>query len=114
MSDFKVIQTNILPDIKEIRLYPETIDHINEQHPEVPVHLPLMVDAIENTIVNPTHIESSHSNAYVFVDTGSTNGSGDPLRVPVKIVGDYSARVRTAYFASSNSTANVIWTRGDE
>lgn len=109
MSGYKLIYTNIIRDIKVVRLYDETIRHIMDQHPEIPLELPSIVAAIESAIAKPTHIEMSHSNSFVFVDQTSTNRSGDPLRIPVKKVDGASGRVKTAYFASPGATVNIIW-----
>jgi hypothetical protein len=94
-----------------VRLYEETVEHILEEHPEVPVLLPVVQAAVEQAVVRPTHVEKSYGNSYVFVDQDSTNQAGDPLRVPVKVVGQGSGRVRTAYFATTTAPAIVVWRR---
>jgi len=89
-------------------------DHIRENHPEVPIHLPSIQTAVESAIANPSHVEASYGNSYIFVDQGSTNKSGDPLRVPVKMIdGTSSGRVKTAYFASTESQKPIVWSRDD-
>jgi hypothetical protein len=35
-NDF-VIQTNVLPTLREVRFYAETERHIRENHPDVPI-----------------------------------------------------------------------------
>jgi hypothetical protein len=112
-GSFKVIKTGILSQLTEVRFYDETVDHVKAEHPEIPIELPCVSTAVENAIVNPTHVESSYSNSYIYVDGGTTNASGDPLRVPVKGVSGNSGRVKTVYFASGNTTPNIIWKRGD-
>lgn len=116
MSDPKIIRTTVISNVTEVHIYPETIQKIKEGHPEVPVELPSVEAAIENAIVNPTHVEKSYNRSYVFVDASSTNWSGDPLRVPVKVVGDEestSSRLKSAYFALADVTDLVIWQKED-
>lgn len=99
-----------MPDhVTEVRVYDETLDHVRRRHPEVPAELPSIAHAVAEAIDNPTHIEKSHSNSYVFVSYASTNRSGDPLRVPVKIVEGTSARMKTFYFASLSYDPEIIW-----
>jgi hypothetical protein len=114
VTDFKLVPTNILSNLQAVRLYNETLDHIQNHHPEVRFDLPNIGSAIENTIVRPTYVEESHGNSYVFVDETTTNWSGDPLRVPIKLIGEGSGRVRTAYFASTTGLKNVVWRRSDD
>lgn len=109
MTDYKVISTNILSSLTEVRFYEETVSHVKEEHPEVPIELPCVASAVEGAIKNPTHVESSYGNSVIFVDAGTTNKAGEPLRVPVKHVAGTSGRIKTVYFASGNSTPNVIW-----
>lgn len=114
MSDYKVIKTNVIPRFTEVRLYDETVEHVREGHPEVPLELPCVQTAVENAISNPTHVENSHANSVVFVDAHTTNRSGDPLRVPVKGIADTtSGRVKSVYFASTSSLVDPIWRRKD-
>lgn len=111
MSRYKTITVTVIPAITQVRIYEETVAHVREQHPEIPVELPSILYALEETIRNPTHIELSRPNSYVFVNFFATNKSGDPLRAPVKIIEGTSARVKTFYFASTTSAANIIWRR---
>lgn len=114
MSDYLLIVTSAYPLIREVRLYKETLAHVSQQHPEVPVELPALAMAVERAIQNPTHIEQSYATSYVFVDADTTNQSGDPLRIPVKIIDGASGRVRTAYFATSRVGQNrIVWRRRD-
>jgi hypothetical protein len=96
--------------IKEVRLYDETIQKVIAGHPEVRAELPVISYAVQKAIVTPTAIELSYSNSYVFVDHNSVNRSGAPLRVPVRGVTDTSARVTTFFFGTAPQ-ANVIWRR---
>ena len=115
MSEFKVISTSVIREVATVRIYEETIVHVKEEHPEVPIDLPSIEGAVAAAISEPTHIERSHSNSYVFVHDGMTNKSGDPLRVPVKIIEGTSGRVRTVYFASREAPAqSIVWRRDDE
>jgi hypothetical protein len=111
-DEFKIIKSTVIDGLEEVRLYDETVDKIRRNHPEVPIELPSLHAAVENAIIQPTHVESSHEGSYVFVDSETTNRSGDPLRVPVKPLGSGSGRVRTAYFAST-ATRPIIWRRKD-
>jgi hypothetical protein len=114
VTDFKVIFTGILPNVTEVRLYDETITKVTDDHLEIPIGLPCIDTAMTKAICNPTHVEGSYGNSVVYVDAETTNVSGDPFRVPVKIVSGTSGRVKSFYFASSNSTGKIIWSRGDE
>lgn len=112
MSDeFKLIKTAIFSSVTEVRFYDETLDHIQEEHPEVPILLPSIYEAVSKGLIQPTHIEASrtHANSYVFVDATSTNASGDPLRIPVRVVSGTSGRLTTVLFATGSVSATVIW-----
>ncbi len=113
MSDFRIIETSIISELKEVRLYDETIQHICKEHPEVPINLPSIVIGVEQAVANPTHVEKSYESSYVFVDESSTNSTGDPLRVPVKVIGERSGRIRTAFFASTSGPKEIVWRRSD-
>jgi hypothetical protein len=103
-DDFKVILTTAVPGLSTVRLYDETIHHVNEEHREVQIELPSMMVAIENAIKNPTSTEPSYANSVVFVDDATTNYAGDPLRIPVKrIAGTDSGRIKTIFFASTDT-----------
>ena len=111
---YRVIKTNVLPQLTEVRLYEDTVEKIARGHREVPIELPMMQDAIATAVANPTHVESSYRGSYVYVDAESTNASGDPLRVPVKPIEGTSGRVRSAFFASSEDNPEIVWRRGRE
>lgn len=113
MDEFVEYKSLVIPEIKFVRFYKDTFLHILENHPEVRIELPSVYGAIGKAIVDPSHVELSYGVSYVFVDFESVNRSGDPLRVPVKLVlPQGSARVRTAYFATVANPA-IIWRRGD-
>jgi hypothetical protein len=97
--------------VRTVRLYEETIVYIIEGNPEVPFGLPSFTHAISGAITLPTHVEKSYGSSYVFVDSESTNASGDPLRVPVKLVEGTSGRVTTAFFATTRGPREIIWRR---
>jgi hypothetical protein len=111
MDDFEEYESNILPNLGIIRFYRETFFHILENHPEVRIELPSIYKAIERTIRDPMHVELSYQGTYVFVDGETTNKSGDPFRVPVKLVSrGGSGRIRTAYFATA-ANPTIAWRR---
>jgi hypothetical protein len=103
--------TRVIPAITSARLYEETIAHIRLRHPDFPIELPSLTAAIERAVANPTHVEKSYEDSYVFVDSNTVNRAGDPLRVPVKVVAGTSGRVKSAYFASVERPGSIIWTR---
>jgi hypothetical protein len=109
---FIEIRTAVIPQIKLILLCESTTEHIVTEHPEMA--LPMLREAVVaavSTTTTSVHTSRTSSNSVVFVDAGTTNGSGDPLRVPVKIMGQGTGIVRSAYFASSKSHGDVIWRR---
>jgi hypothetical protein len=113
--DYMTLETNIIPQVTHVRVYQdELLEHVAERHPEIPLLLvPSFVAAVETAITNPTHVESSLvPNKYVFVDARTANASGDPLRVPVKLVDGTSARTSTLFFASPNYETRIIWKEG--
>lgn len=107
--EYRVFRTSILSNLREVRLYDDTLDHIRDHHPEVPIELPSVTEAVGRAVEMPTHVESSGERHFVFVDSKSTNASGDPLRVPVKLVEGTSGRIQTVYFAQTVTSRNVIW-----
>jgi len=113
VSGYRTFRSGILDVLKEVRFYDETIAHIEGNHPEVPINLPSLQLAVENAVSQPTHVEESYGNSVVFIDASSTNASGDPLRVPVKIVTEGTGRVKTVLFASSTASRKVLWRRSD-
>lgn len=114
INEYSVIIVTVPVGLTQVRLYPETIQHVVEEHPEIPAELPIIAEAVVKALQDPSHVELSYSNSYVFVDRTSTNRAGDALRVPVKVIGNGSARVKTFYFATGSAAANVIWRKDDE
>jgi hypothetical protein len=110
-APYKLISTSVYPGVTEVRLYAQTVEHVKEHHPEIPLELPCISAAVEQCIVSPTSVEASYSNSVIFVDTDTTNASGDPLRIPVKIVEGTSGRVKTIYFASTEDQPQTLWRR---
>jgi hypothetical protein len=109
MSDFSTVSVSVIPEVTEVRLYDDTIEHVRTRHPEVPALLPSVEFAVFDTLRNPTHVEKSYESSYVFVNARATNRSGDPLRVPVKIVSGTSARVKSFYFATPSTKPTIVW-----
>lgn len=109
---YKDIATTAIPDVTSVRFYEDTKEHVRTNHPEVPIDLPSIDTGVTNAVTTPTHVERSYGNSYVYVDARSTNSTGDPLRVPVKVVAGTSARVKSVYFASTPGGADVVWRRG--
>jgi hypothetical protein len=112
MSDeFTLIKTTVFSGVTDVRFYDETLEHIREEHPDIPILLPSIYGAVSQALINPTHIEASYKNSYVFVDAESTDASGGPLRIPVRIVEGTSGRVTTVYFAETTGDRTVVWRR---
>ncbi len=115
---FRVISTTAFPLITHVRVYDETIDHIRDEHPEIPIDLPSLLHGVTNTLQNPSYVEQGNRpNTYVYVDSTSTNVSGDPLRVPVKVIEGTSGLLKTAFFATPENPQTIVWTKegsGDE
>ena len=114
LSDYFVCTPAPQSGLTEVRLYPETILKVLNYHPEIPVGLPSILEAVEAAIAKPSQIEVSYGASYVFVDFQSTNRSGDPLVVAVKKVGATSGRVKTFYFAQRPAKAAVLWSQGHD
>ena len=112
-EEFIRIMTAVIAELAEVRLYGETVDKVRFGHPEVPAHLPSVVAAVANAVTNPSFVERIDDENYVYVDTRTTNASGDPLRVPVKRIEGTSGRVKSFYFASSERPVRVIWRKAD-
>ena len=68
---------------------------------------------IFETASNPTSVFQRSASTFVYSDDKTTNHSGDPLLVPVKVVQGTSGRVRTFYFASTENFATVIWRKSN-
>ena len=106
---FTLIRTAIIRNVTEVRFYDDTIKKIRLAHPEVPIELPSILSAVARAIMYPSRVEQSHSNTYVYVDVNSTNSSGQPLRVPVRLVSGTSGRVTSVYFARGPAASFIIW-----
>lgn len=115
MTEYRIIPTQIIQTLTEVRLYEETLEHIREQHPEIPSYFPYFPSfeqAIVHAVTQPTTVEQHYVNSYTFVGT-STNFVGHPIRVPVKIVQGTSGRVATVFFANTPAPAFVVWKASD-
>lgn len=105
-----IFSSQILSDVQQIVLSQETWDHILKDHGIF--GLPTFQTAIENAVtISATTVHQSRTNprSVVFVDANSTNIHGEPLRVPVKIVGNSTGFITSAYFAASKSHGDEIW-----
>lgn len=111
MTEFRIIRTSVIGNISEVRLYDETLEHVKQNHPEVPIELPSLLIAITNAVQQPTHVEVSHTSSYVFVDDGSTNASGNPLRVPVKVIEGTSGLIKTVFFSDTSRPGKIVFER---
>jgi hypothetical protein len=116
LADYRIFLTSVYDLITEARLYEDTIGHIISEHPELPIELPSMLLAIKAAIANPSWIEASRTNvkSFIFVDANTTNRSGDPLRIPIKLIVGTSGLVKTAYFAKSPTFPRIIWRRNND
>jgi len=89
---------------RQVLIYPETTRKVGLGHPEVPIGMPFIDDAIENAIVNIPELQKSHGTTYVIVDRDSTDHLGQPLRVSVSMYRETnSARWTSAYFANTET-----------
>lgn len=113
MKDYQVIKTKVVRQVTRARLYDETVAKVKAGHPEVPAELPVVIQAVSTAIESPTQVEKTDEKSYVFVDANSTNASGDPFRVPVKVVRGTSTRVASYYFATPDYEPEIIWRKAD-
>lgn len=97
------------PLLSRVRLYRETVTKVMIFHPEIPVELPSIEAAIRKAIAEPSYVATSYGSSYVFVDEGSTNRTGLPLLVAVKVLQERSGRVRSFYFARPPDAHRIIW-----
>jgi hypothetical protein len=95
------IKTSAVPAVTDVLLYEETVAKVVVGHPEVPIELPSMAEAVKKAIINPTRTQQNRARSVVYIDDATTNAGGDPLIVPCRIVEGTSARVTSIYFASS-------------
>lgn len=99
-NDYKVLSVVGNAPFRQVLLYPETVRKVGLGHPEVPIGMPFMDDAIENAIVTVPELQKSHGNTYVIVDRKTTDHGGLPMRVSVSMYKDTdSARWTSTYFA---------------
>jgi hypothetical protein len=110
-GDYKVLTTNAIPQLTEVRFYEETwIGHIIERHTEFVVD-PRGRESIESAVQNPTFVFESTTDprGSVIFMSDSILIAGNPVLVPVKIITDTtSGRVKTA-IATDDLPVTVIW-----
>lgn len=106
-----IVTPTSFPGVSSIIIYPGTMQHIEEGHPEVATEAG--IDGVVETVSNPTKVlESNRPNSLVFVNN-NVKYVNAVLNVPVQLVGDNSARVVTAYYKSRKSTSSVVWSFDD-
>jgi hypothetical protein len=116
-DSYILFKTSVIPEVTEVRVYSETLDHVQENHPELGgifPQLPMATSGVGVAYVDPTHVENPRPGAYVFVDATSTNAEGDPLRAPVKVIENTSALAKTFYFAETTGNANIVWRKDED
>ncbi len=110
-SDFIELPVSSFSPLSHIRLYRETIEKVLKFHPEVPAELPSILIAVSQCVAEPSFVAKSYGSSYVFGDEQSTNRSGLPLLVAVKVVDQSFGRVRSFYFARPPMAVNILWRR---
>ena len=112
---YQIIRTAAISQITVVRYYPETVQHIVEEHPEFAGELPSVMQAISDTVANPTMVYRSNTAASTsFVFCSSQNTFGDlSMYVPVKVVTGTSGVLKTAYFSGS-VRGELIWEASNE
>jgi hypothetical protein len=113
-DSFVIVETNVVALVTHVHIYTSTIQHVVNDHLEIGrnAELPAIQGAVAKTLTAPTYVATSYNRSLVFVDEGSTNASGQPLRVAVRIVSETSARMKTFFFADG-SADNVIYRKED-
>jgi hypothetical protein len=109
---FVTIVTNIVAEVRQVRLYESTWNHIVEQHPEFRSRMEALEHAVYDTIRNPTVVQRSTTSPDTGIVFSSSNNlkDGRVMVVPVKLVDGVSARVATAGFRKA-VRGDVIWKR---
>ena len=110
-GEFKVVATNVIPQVSQVLCYDETIPHISSEHVEFQNFIPTLEHAIHDTIISPTHVVQSntaiHSTSFKYCSTDHRRGNNH-LVVAVKVVEGTSALLKTAYFTSGVSGDRVF------
>jgi hypothetical protein len=111
-----VVETSVIPQVRHVRIYESTIQHVIDYHPEIGRNaaLPVIQDAVAAAIRDPASVEESYNRSYVFVEENSTDATGNPLRVAVRVVSETSARMKSFYFAEPETEKPVIYRRSDD
>lgn len=112
---FRSIPIFVVPGLLAVRFYEETRAHIWNSHPELGrifVGLPSFDKAIETALSGPDRVLQSDRNSLVFISQRSTNATGQPLCIPVKLIGvGRSGYVKTAYFGSIRAARGLVYER---
>lgn len=111
-----IVETSVISEVTVVRIYDETLPHIQESHPEFGNFIPSLEHAIKETISNPTEIRRTDADVSVesfrFCSSNHTYGNNS-LVVPVKVVEGTSARLSTAYFTDAPK-GKEVWRASDE
>ena len=103
---YRLIHTTIISAVTTVRVYDETLPHIEEFQLE----LPSFLIQIENTLTAPTHVFADKAGraSYIFVSDRDTY-HGNPLHLPVQVVSGTSARLTTGYFTETIYGGQLVW-----
>jgi hypothetical protein len=115
-TDYRVIQTTVIPQLQQVRFYDETMEHITEGHAEFRTWIPSLEHAVMDTVANPTRVYRSRTLPETSVVFESFNNTleGNPCTVPVRILSDStSGRVTTAMFKKGKH-GEILWSAGDD
>lgn len=103
---FRVVATNAIAQVEQVRCYDETLEHIANEHPEFTNFVPSLEHAVHDTIAAPTAVLASnstiHANSYKFVSERHSRGNSH-LVVAVKVLEGTSGLLKTAYFTGEHS-----------
>ena len=116
MSDkskvIKVVTSGVPELYPDVNIYDTTLEHIKDDHPEEFSHL----DIVYQTIEKPHRVHKSKTNprSVILINEECTSASGDPLRVPIKVISATEAIMSTAYFSSSTDQGPLLWSKQDE
>ena len=105
------VTSTAIPQVTKVRFYEDAWEHTLEGHPEVES---FGRETILSAVNAPSKVylsTTSPDDSFVFVSDDICY-EGYPLHVPVKVVVETSARVRTAFF-SDRTHSKVIWDRNN-
>ena len=110
------IPISFVSGLEAVRFYEETRAHIWNNHPEISrifVGLPSFDVALTEALMRPDSILRSRRRSLVFVKHATTNWTGQPLCVPVKLIGNgRPGYVKTAYFGNFRAHGGAVYERG--